>query len=695
MKFINREISWLAFNRRVLEEAEDTSVPLLERGKFLAISSTNLDEFFMVRAGGLHLMLKENPHMTDKAGFTPAEQLEMISRQAHAMYQDMYSCLVDDLLPHLEQIGITIAEFASLTTEQRAFADNLFFTQVSPVLTPMAVNEDHRLPLLANLGLNILVRLKPEASASGRFVIIPLGHSLKRVIGLPGTSGAGYILLETIVKQFSGRLFPGETVLESHTFRITRNADLELQEELTADIKAEMKKLLSQREKSPCVRLEVESGITESALDFLSRMLDVSFRDIYLYKGPLDLSCLFHISATKGYEKYQYDSMPTLLPPTVDLKKSIFDIIAENDVLLFHPYESFDPVVQLVKEAAEDSQVLAIKQTLYRTSDNSPIIRALRMAVKKGKDVSVVVELKARFSEAQNIEWARQLEEEGAQVIYGVKNYKTHAKVCIVVRRESHGIVRYLHFGTGNYNEVTARIFSDASFMTCNPAFGKDASSFFNALTGYSKVLDYEKLIVAPSGLRDRFYALIRDETERARQGQRGEIIAKVNSLGDAGIIEALYQASQAGVIINLNVRGVCCLRPEVKGLSENITVISILDRFLEHSRIFYFYHGGEGLLFISSADWLPRNLDQRIELMIPIESAEIREKLLKILKTYFQDNVKARRMDANGNYSRVKKGDCKPFQSQMELYRMLRLDVEIAEKMRRTTFEPYQSYEH
>ncbi len=693
MKFINREISWLAFNRRVLEEAQDVAVPLLERLRFLAISATNLDEFFMVRVGGLHLMVREDPRQTDKAGFTPAEQLEMISRQIHTMYQDMYACLNDGLLFSLEDIGIHLTGAEALSPAQRTFAENLFFTELAPVLTPMALREEEKFPLLANLGLHVLLRLKTEDGAV-RFVVIPLGRSLQRVYFLAHTPGTGYILLETVVKLFATHLFPRETVLEAGTFRITRNADLELQEEFTADIKAEMKKILSEREKSPCVRLEVESALTDTSLSFLRQRLAVTSRDIYRHPGPLDLSCLYALSETEGYEKHQYDPLPPLLPPTVDLTRSIFEIIAQNDVLLFHPYESFEPVVRLIQEAAEDPRVLSIKQTLYRVSDNSPIVNALRTAVRKGKDVSVVVELKARFSEARNIEWAKKLEEEGAQVIYGVKHYKTHAKICIVVRREPGGIVRYLHFGTGNYNEVTARLFSDVSFMTCHPIYGKDASGFFNAVTGFSQVIDYEKLIVAPTGMRKRFYELIRAETERARQGQKAEIIAKVNSLGDPGIIEALYRASQAGVHIQLNVRGICCLQPGVKGLSETITVISILDRYLEHSRIFYFYHGGEELLFISSADWLSRNLDQRIELMVPLESPPVREKLVRILRTCFQDTVKARRMNASGEYVRLKNGKGRPLQSQLELYRMLRREAEIAEQQRQTTFEPYQSAE-
>lgn len=691
MTYINREISWLAFNRRVLEEARDASVPLLERLKFLAITSSNMDEFFMVRMGGLYLVREENPKVRDLAGFTPGEQLDMCGDEAHALYRDMYACLIGELMPGLSALGITIAETDALTDAQHTYAENLFFKAVQPVITPLAVDGGQPFPLLSNLGLNVLVRLDGEDGAE-RFVVIPLGKSLKRVFALPSDEGHGYILLETIVRTFAQHLFPNESVLETRTFRITRNADMELKEEFAADLRAEMEKLLSERVTSPCVRLEVNTGISDTALAFIKARLEITDAEVYLQDGAIDLSCLWAVSGTDGFPDHEFAPLPPMHPVEVDPRQSMFESIAEKDILLYHPYESYEPVVRFLNEAADDPDVLAIKQILYRTSDNSPIVGALRRAVKKGKYVSVLVELKARFSEAQNIEWAKKLEEEGAHVVYGIKNYKIHAKLLIVVRQEPDGIVRYVHLATGNYNESTARIFSDTSLFTCNPIIAKDGSAVFNAITGNSQVMEYEKLVAAPTGLRDKFYELIEAEAERAKQGQKAEIIVKVNSLGDPGMIDAVYKASQAGVRVRVNVRGICCLKAGIPGVSDNIEVISILDRFLEHARVFYFYHGGEELLFISSADWLTRNLDRRVELMIPVESGEIKEKMLKILKTYFKDTVKARRMDAGGVFVRPAEPVSAPARSQEMIYDMLRRDIDIAEKTRRTTFEPYEA---
>ncbi|MGE0758214.1 MAG: polyphosphate kinase 1, partial [Pirellulaceae bacterium] len=644
--FINRELSWLEFNQRVLDEARDNQVPLLERLKFLSITGSNLDEFFMVRVGGLQILRGRGITKPDVTGMSPAEQLEAISVRAHRMMLDQYHCFMDEIEPRLVEAGIRRIRRGEMTERQQQVAEQILASEIFPILSPIAVTSPESFPQLINQTLNICVRLAPAGkSKESRFAVIPFGRMARRFITLPADRGYAYTLVEDVASMFVERFFAGERVLESVPFRITRNADIAIQDDSAADLLADMEELLVERKHSDCVRLETTTEISPELLAFLQRVLDVDGSDVFQAPGPLGLSDFMQLTELKGFEGLRYEPWPPQSSPDVDPTKSMFDVITRRDVLLCHPYDSFDPVVRLIEEAADDPDVLAIKQTLYRTSRNSPIVAALARAARRGKYVTAVVELKARFDEARNIEWGRQLEHSDVQVIYGVRGLKTHSKVCVIVRREPRGFVRYVHFGTGNYNEVTSRIYSDISLMTCNEEFGADATSFFNALTGYSQPQPFRKLDMAPLGLRDKLLEMIEAETRRRQQGQKAHLVAKLNSLVDPPIIEALYAASQAGVTVKLNVRGICCLRPGVPGLSENIEVISIVDRFLEHARILYFYHGGDERVFISSADWMPRNLDGRIELLVPVEDPGARRRLISILDTYFRDNLKASRL--------------------------------------------------
>ena len=694
-RYINRELSWLEFNARVLEEARDEGIPLLERMKFLAITASNLDEFFMVRVGGLQILAQQANTKPDPSGMTPEEQLKAISQRTHRMTVEQYACFQKDLEPGLAAAGIRRLQGAELTDRQRTFLEQAFSDEISAVLTPMAVPTESDFPLLLNQTLNVCVRLSPAPEDNGRprYALIPFGRSASRFITLPSEGGYAYILLEDVVRIFAERFFPGEPVVECVPFRITRNADLSIREDLASDLLEEMQEVLVARKQGDCVRLEVADHADPTLLGFLTSALEVRSEDVYAVPGPLDLSAFLRLTDLQGFENLKYEPWPPRPSADVDLSAGMFSVLSRRDILLNHPYESFEPVARLIEEAADDPDVLAIKQTLYRTSRVSPIVAALALAAERGKNVTAVVELKARFDEARNIEWARNLEQAGVQVIYGVKGLKTHAKLCIIVRREPHGIVRYLHFGTGNYNEITSRLYSDLSFMTSNDELGADASSFFNAITGYSQPQRFRKIEAAPIGLREKLLEMIETETERKKHGQKAEIMAKLNSLADPEITEALYRASNAGVKVRLNVRGICCLRPGVSGMSKNIEVVSIVDRFLEHSRILYFHHGGDERVFISSADWMQRNLDRRVELLVPIEDPALRDRLISTLKMYFRDNVKARRLLADGSYERVtvsgKRGEVR---SQEVLYREATDRVREAQQSQRTVFEPHRA---
>jgi polyphosphate kinase len=690
-QFLNRELSWLEFNSRVLEEARDSSLPLLERLKFLAISGSNLDEFFMVRVGGLRQLLEEGKIRFDPAGLTTGQQLTEISRRTHRLVEEQYACLIDELDPQLAEAGIHRARFDLLSPQQAEHAEQVFTNDLYPVITPMAIHQAETFATLPGLVTNLIVRLPPDKKQSrqARYAIIRIPKNLPRYLTLPADKSFVYIHTEDLVAAFVERFFPGESIEECVPFRITRNADMAVREDLAGDLLSHMRAVLDARKFSACVRLEIGAGASRTTRGHLQKMLDVSDEHVYDVPGPIDTASFMSLATMPGFDHLKIPSWPPQPHPVIQPGVSMFDVLTRQDVLLYHPYDSFEPVVRLIDQAADDPDVLAIKQILYRTSKNSPIIAALERAATKGKHVTALVELKARFDEARNIEWARALERAGVQVIYGLKWLKVHAKLCLIVRREPSGIRRYCHFGTGNYNEITAQLYSDVSYMTADEDLGADATAFFNTVTAYSQPIRYRKIDAAPLTLRSRLLQLIESETQRQRQGQEARIMAKINSLVDPEIIEALCEASQAGVPIQLNVRGICCLRPGVPGLSENITVTSILDRYLEHARIIYFHHGGEQLLYISSADWMPRNLDRRVELLTPIGDPVARARLIEILGESFRDNVKARRLMTDGRYERVKaESVARRFRFQEQCHRRA---LTVAKEARDSRYQQFQ----
>ncbi|MDR0993358.1 MAG: polyphosphate kinase 1 [Verrucomicrobiota bacterium] len=654
MLFLNRELSWIEFNFRVLAQAEDVSLPPLERLRFATITASNADEFFMVRVGGLKSLQHQGAEQPDPAGLTPSEQLQVISSRMHHLMDRQYACVLKQLEPQLRKGGIRRLGMAELNPAQRRHVEAQFEDFIYPTVTPMAVEEGRELPRLPGLGLSLYVRLAGgSAGMPVRHAFVAVPQSLARFLTVPEESGFSYVLLEDVLGVYIDRLFPGVAVLESTAFRITRNADMSVREDLAGDLLAQMREVLTERAESDCVRLEIEKRASREALAFLQETFEVEPQDIYAAAGPLALSSFFRLANLAGYDALKIKPWTPQPVPEAPVAESMFEVLKRGNLLLFHPYESYDPVVRLLQEAAEDPNVLAIKQVLYRVSDNSPIVNALMRAAKGGKHITALIELKARFDEARNMDWADALARAGAQVIYGVKGFKTHAKVCAVVRREPAGVVRYLHYGTGNYNEKSARIYSDISFMTREEDYGADASAFFNTITGYSQLTGFHKIVMAPQGIRSRLLELIEAEIEHSRQGEAAGLDAKMNSLTDPELIHALYRASKAGVKIRLNVRGICCLRPGLKGLSDNIRVVSIVDRYLEHARIFRFYNGGHSRTYLASADWMPRNLDRRIELMVPVEDSEGAEKLARILMLCFADNQQSWQLKADGTYER------------------------------------------
>ncbi|HET7294717.1 MAG TPA: polyphosphate kinase 1 [Vicinamibacteria bacterium] len=669
--FLNRELSWLEFDGRVLEEAEDGQNPALERLKFATIVASNLDEFVMVRVAALQNAVEEEDASPDSAGLSPAQQLQAISERTHELVDRLYATLTGAILPALQERGIRIASVDGLETEARAAVQRHFRDEVLPALTPLAIDASRPFPLLASLSLNVAVLLAPaEGRKEPRLAVVQVPARLRRLVRLP-LEGAAFALLEDVIRAELQALFPGQQVIETATFRVARDAELDLDDEGGRDFLEAVEEELRKRRKSRVVRLEIEKGASEGLVARLAQRLEVGEQDVYRVPGLLDVRALVPLVELPALEDLRDPPLKPVAALDEAESERLFERIERGDVLLHHPYEAFDPVVSFVAQAAEDPGVLAIKQTLYRTSGESPIVRALARAAENGKQVTVLVELTARFDEHSNIRWARSLEEAGAHVIYGVRGYKTHAKACLVVRRGRAGIRRYVHLGTGNYNEKTARVYTDFGLMTVDPDLGRDASAFFNALTGYSDPPEMKKLVMAPTQLRDRVLALIQRETRRAGAGEAGLIQAKMNSLVDEDIIRALYAASQAGVRVRLNVRGICCLRPGLKGVSETIEVVSIVDRFLEHARIFHFRNGGDEEVYLASADWMPRNLDKRVELLFPVEAPEARAKVLHALEAAFQDNVKARRLQPDGSYRRRRpaKGE-EPFRMQIQLHR-------------------------
>jgi len=654
--FLNRELSWLAFNERVLEEATDPTTPLLERVKFASITSSNLDEFFMVRVAGLKHAIAEGNLAPDLSGMTPAQQLDEVGRRAHALVDRLYQLTMTELLPALSQRSITLMPYADLNADRRASLAVHFRNNVLPVLTPLAIDVLRPFPMLSSLSLNLAVLLGPGPEhALRRLAIVQVPAVLTRLIRLSEEQGVSFVLLEEIISAHLADLFPGQAVIEARVIRLARDAEMEFDDEGGRTHLEIVERELRRRRRSDVVRLEIEASASADLQALLIEQLDITAEDVYAIPGPVDLRVLMGILEVPGFDALRDRPLPPVATPLSAANTDIFAALDQGDVLLHHPYESYDPVAAFIARAADDPDVLAIKQTLYRAGGGSSILTSLLRASDRGKQVTVLVELTARFDEERNIQWARELEQSGAHVIYGIRGYKTHAKICLVVRRGPSGIQRYVHLGTGNYNERTARLYTDFSLMTASHAFGEDASAFFSALTGYSDPPRLKKLVMAPTQLRQRLLKLIDRERRRAEAGQPAEITAKMNSLIDREIIEALYRASQAGVRIRLNVRGICALRPGVAGLSEHIEVISIVDRFLEHSRIACFLNGGERELYLGSADWMTRNLDKRIELMFPVEDKDCRAKLLHALEAQFKDNTKARRLTPDGTYKRVK----------------------------------------
>lgn len=697
-RFFNRELSWLEFNQRVLDEANNEALPLLERLKFLAITASNLDEFVMVRVGGLKLLSERGSTQPDPAGYSPSQQLELIGQRLRKMVAAQYATFLEELEPGLAEAGVQRLSIDALNERQERAVAQTFENDVYSILSPIAVTQAEDFPLLPNQTVNLCVRLKGSAEDdSPRMAVIPLGEIVSRFVTLPSDGGYAYVLIEDVIRAHAERLFEQETILECIPFRLTRNADITLREDLAGDLMADMQDIVHARRRGDCIRLEIPEQTSEETANFLIETLEILPGDAQRVPGPIDLSAWFGLTRLTGFDHLKDRDWAPQQPPAIDPTVPMFQTIAAGDVLLFHPYDSFEPVVRFIEEAAEDPDVVAIKQTLYRTSRKSPIVDALRRAAGKGKYVTAVVELKARFDEQRNIDWARRLETEGVHVVYGVKGLKTHAKTCLVVRREPHGMQRYVHFGTGNYNELTSRVYSDVSYLTMREDFASDAVSFFNAITGYSQPMQYRRIAAAPMSLRDRALELIDTEAKNAADGRAARIDVKINSLVDKELIEALYRASQLGVEIRLNVRGICCLRPGVPGLSDRITVTSIVDRFLEHARIFHFHHGGQRKVFISSADWMTRNLDRRVELLVPIDDEQAKRRLLHILDVFFRDDVKARVLQPDGSYvprATDRAPDAPGVRSQEIFWQEAVEAVRQAERSRRTMYQPHQRSE-
>lgn len=679
--FLNRELSWMDFNGRVLEEAYKKESPVLERMKFLSITASNLDEFFMVRVAGLQEQVLSKYKSPDISGMLPAEQLSALSEKMHAFCERQYSCFHRSVLPELQRTGIELLRCDELSDRQRLYLDDYFDRILFPVLTPLAVDRSRPFPLLANKSLNIAVRLFGK-DGEPDFAVVQVPSILSRFLELPCDRDGvrAFILLENVIMLQMHKLFELHPIKAMSPFRVTRDSDLSIDEE-TEDLLSEIQKSIRERKRGRPARLELLQSCDRETMEFLTDMLDVQPCDIYEVPGPLDLTFCMKFSALPGYDKLRVPAITPVEPADFYGCTDMFSAIRQKDRMVHHPYESFDCVVNFVRQAATDPNVLAIKQTLYRVSGNSPIIAALIRAAENGKQVTVLVELKARFDEENNIHWAKKLEEAGCHVIYGLSGLKTHCKILLVVRREEDGIRRYVHMSTGNYNDSTARLYTDIGLFTCNDYFGEDASSLFNVLTGYSRPPEYNKMIVAPDGMKNTFCRLIDQELENAQKGLPCGIIAKVNSLVDPVIIEHLYAASQAGVPIRLIVRGICCLKAGIVGLSENITVISIVGQLLEHSRIFRFENGGNPKIFLGSADWMPRNLDRRVELVFPVEAPELRERLFDTLELMLSDTTNARIQLPDSSYVPVAKQGRKAVNSQAEFYKRAKSRLKTAEK--------------
>ena len=685
--FLNRELSWLDFNERVLEEARDPSNPLLDRLKYLAICASNLDEFFEVRVAGLQAQLYENlePQDMPPDGMGPLAQLLEIARRAHDFVARLYETWLQQIHPQLREHGIRICPPGELTPAQNDFLDDYFDSQVYPVLTPLAIDPAHPFPHVHNKSLNLLLRIE-SLNQRGRllYAVLQVPSVINRLVPLPdeGDAQRRFVLLEDVIGPRLDALFGGYRVIERVAFRATRNSDLSIQEnEVKSSLLSTIQETLRQRKWGEPVRLEISERADEGFLAQLlsASALELEERDVYKVAGPVDLTALAGLYRLEGFRELKEPPFEPQMPACMATRKNVFTAIREGDILVHHPYESFGTVVQFIEQASEDPQVLAIKMTLYRTAESNPIINALARAAENGKQVTALVELQARLDEENNIDKARMLQKAGVHVVYGIVGLKTHCKAALVVRREHDGIRRYVHLGTGNYNPTTARLYTDLSYFTCRPAYGEDASAMFNLLTGYSQGGQMNKLVVAPMHLASTLTALIEREAAHARAGRAARIIAKMNSLVDPKIIESLYEASIAGVKIDLLIRGICCLRPGVPDVSENIRVVSILDKYLEHSRISYFLNDGQPEVFLSSADWMPRNFHRRVELMFPIEDPPLRARIIdRILAVVLSDNLKARELQSDGTYRRLKPKPGEPvIRSQSEFQNIAREHAE------------------
>lgn len=682
--YTNRELSWLDFNARVLNEAKDSTNPLFERMKFLSITASNLDEFFMIRVASLKDMVHAEFEKPDISGLKPQKQLELISEKTHMFVDMQYSVYNRSLraLMKKEKLKIVRAH-EKLTDEQKAFVDRYFEDIIYPVLTPMAVDSSRPFPLIRNKSLNIGALLetkenikdkadhnrklksigikedksqkKNDGESDIEFATVQVPSGLPRFVKIPSTDPleTTLILLEEIIERHIDKLFLNYKVLCAHPYRVMRNADLSIDEDDAADLLKEIQKQLKKRQWGEAIRLDVEDKMDKRLLKVLKKELGIKDEDIYKINGPIDLTFLMKMYGIEGFDHLKAPKYTPQLNPNINPELNIFEQIKKHDILLHHPYETFDPVVDFVRQASKDKDVLAIKQTLYRVSGNSPIIASLAQAAENGKQVSVLVELKARFDEENNINWAKKLEKSGCHVIYGLIGLKTHSKITLVVRKENEGINRYVHLGTGNYNDATAKLYTDMGLFTCANAIGEDATAVFNMLSGYSEPATWNKLSLAPLWLRDKFESLIKRETENARVGKKAYIKAKMNSLCDKETIALLYEASMAGVKVDLIIRGICCLKAGVPGLSENIQVRSIVGQFLEHSRIFYFYNDGKEEIYMGSADWMPRNLDKRVEILFPVEDTKLKEKVIHILDIQLKDTLKAHIMQPDGTYKK------------------------------------------
>ncbi len=677
-KYINRELSWLDFNYRVLSEARDKANPLFERLKFLSITASNLDEFYMIRVASLKDMINADCDKRDIADLTPVEQIKLIDGKTHDFSNLQYSTYNRSLIPLLKNEGLIVIEgHEQLSKEQEEYVDKYFYDIVYPVLTPMAVDSSRPFPLIRNKTLNIAALLEHLDESSKKedekkkdksdkskkkskkeefeFATVQVPSVIPRIVRIPSENEneTTVILLEEIIERHMNSLFLNYNVVCAYPYRVMRNADLSIDEDDAEDLLKEIEKQLKKRQWGEAIRLEIEDKMDERLLEILKAELAVEDSDVFKINGPIDLTFLMKLYGTDGFERLKAKKYIPKPNPSINPEESLFKQISKSDILLHHPYQSFDPVVNFINEAANDENVLAIKQTLYRVSGNSPIIASLANAAENGKQVSVLVELKARFDEENNINWAKMLEKSGCHVIYGLKGLKTHSKITLVVRQEEEGIKRYVHLGTGNYNDATAKLYTDMGMFTCKNSIGEDATAVFNMLSGYSEPEAWNKLALAPYWLRDKLEYLINREKKNAKEGKEASIIAKMNSLCDKEIIDLLYDASQAGVKIELIIRGICCLRAGVSGLSENISVRSIVGPFLEHSRIFYFYNNGNQDVYMGSADWMPRNLDKRVEIMFPVEAPELKQEVIHILRVQLDDTIRAHVM-ADGVYEKV-----------------------------------------